>query len=449
MNTFLDRFFLLRQTPDPAWSRRRLAVYLTYRGVMLLCAGLCMGMVLLILAAGPYDNEIIPSYFQHLDLLLLNSLPVALLTLFFYGLFGRAWAAFLAGGGIFFGLALGNYYKLHFRDDPLYIEDLLILREAKAMAGGDHYNLFFTKKILVVFSLLLLGTLLLFFLVRGRITGWRRRTAAAASTLLIAAALTPLYLSKDYYNSLQNYEYLNKLSPTQSYIAHGFAYPFLYSAKDFVEFPPSGYSKRDAAALLAQYQDEDIPADKKVSVIAVMREAYVDFSLYDIPGLDNSCYDPYHALEAESLTGDLLTNIFAGGTIDTERCFLTGNYQLHNFRSNTNSYVWYLRSQGYTVEGSHPYYQWFYNRQNVNAYMGFERYRYLEGDYENFTARYMPEDAILYPEVYNDFVKNKSTGKPYFSFVVNVESHGPYDTRSNWAGIEYLTGSQYLSLIHI
>ena len=161
MNTFLDRFFLLRQTPDPAWSRRRLAVYLTYRGVMLLCAGLCMGMVLLILAAGPYDNEIIPSYFQHLDLLLLNSLPVALLTLFFYGLFGRAWAAFLAGGGIFFGLALGNYYKLHFRDDPLYIEDLLILREAKAMAGGDHYNLFFTKKILVVFSLLLLGTLLL------------------------------------------------------------------------------------------------------------------------------------------------------------------------------------------------------------------------------------------------------------------------------------------------
>ena len=443
MNAFLDRFFLLRRTLDPSWSQRKRVAYLSYRVLMLLCAGLCMGMVLLILAAGPYDNEIIPSYFQHLDLLLLNSLPVALLTLFFYGLFGRAWAAFLAGGGIFFGLALGNYYKLHFRDDPLYIEDLLILREAKAMAGGDHYNLFFTKKILVVFSLLLLGTLLLFFLVRGRITGWRRRTAAAASTLLIAAALTPLYLSKDYYNSLQNYEYLNKLSPTQSYIAHGFAYPFLYSAKDFVEFPPSGYSKRDAAALLAQYQDEDIPADKKVSVIAVMREAYVDFSLYDIPGLDNSCYDPYHALEAESLTGDLLTNIFAGGTIDTERCFLTGNYQLHNFRSNTNSYVWYLRSQGYTVEGSHPYYQWFYNRQNVNAYMGFERYRYLEGDYENFTARYMPEDAILYPEVYNDFVKNKSTGKPYFSFVVNVESHGPYDTRSNWAGIEYLTGSQY------
>ena len=40
------------------------------------------------------------------------------------------------------------------------------------------------------------------------------------------------------------------------------------------------------------------------------------------------------------------------------------------------------------MEGSHPYYQWFYNRQNINQYLGFERFRYLEGDYENLTWRY-------------------------------------------------------------
>ena len=34
-------------------------------------------------------------------------------------------------------------------------------------------------------------------------------------------------------------------------------------------------------------------------------------------------------------------------TVDTERCFLTGNYQLRNFRGNANSYAWYLREQGY------------------------------------------------------------------------------------------------------
>ena len=108
-----------------------------------------------------------------------------------------------------------------------------------------------------------------------------------------------------------------------------------------------------------------------------------------------SGYDLYHQLEAESYTGDLLTNIFAGGTVDSERCFLTGNYQLKNFRAPANSHLWYLRDQGYTVEGSHPYYQWFYNRQNINQYLGFERFRYLEGDYENLTTAYLPEDGVL------------------------------------------------------
>jgi len=47
---------------------------------------------------------------------------------------------------------------------------------------------------------------------------------------------------------------------------------------------------------------------------------------------------------------------------------------------------------------------------------------------------------VLLPEVYNDFVKNKSTGKPYFSFTLNIQSHGPYDTASYDGGVEYLTG---------
>ena len=207
-----------------------------------------------------------------------------------------------------------------------------------------------------------------------------------------------------------------------------------------METPPPGYSEERAKQVLGAYQDADIPADKKVNILSFMREAYVDFSRYGIPGLDVSGYDLYHQLEAESYTGDLLTNIFAGGTVDSERCFLTGNYQLKNFRAPANSHLWYLRDKGYTVEGSHPYYQWFYNRQNINQYLGFERFRYLEGDYENLTTAYLPEDGVLLPEVYNDFVKNKSTGKPYFSFTLNIQSHGPYDTASYDGGVEYLTG---------
>ncbi|MDE7245481.1 MAG: LTA synthase family protein, partial [Oscillospiraceae bacterium] len=228
----------------------------------------------------------------------------------------------------------------------------------------------------------------------------------------------------------------------ENYIAHGFMYPFFHSSAELIDFPPTGYSASKAETLLSAYQDAGIPADRQINIIAVMREAYADFSQYGLEGLSPDCYTLYHQLEAESYTGDLVTNIFAGGTIDTERCFLTGNYKLKNYRADTNSYLWYLREQGYTVEGSHPYYQWFYNRQNVNGYLGFERYRFWEGDYEHLTDAVLPEDAVLYPEVYADFEANKATGKPYFSFVLNVQSHGPYATGDYYGSSpEYLSGN--------
>ena len=439
MKNFLKNCFLFRPQPDPGWTLKRREAYYAYRAVLLACAGLCMGLALLVLAIGPYPKGALAGYLLHWQTLLLNTVPVALLVLLFYGLTGRTGASFLLGGGVAFGFSIGNYYKLQFRDDPLYFEDMLILREAKAMATGDHYSLFIDKQIIVAVLCLLLGWVLVRYLAPGVTRPWQRRLATSAAALALMAALFPVCLNDHYYETTNNYTSLNPWSATQDYISHGFWYPFLHSVSDVVETPPAGYSRAETAQLLAGSPDADIPADKKVHIIGLMREAYADFSRYDIPGLDASGYDLYHALEVESYTGNLVTNIFAGGTVDTERCFLTGNYQLRNFRGNTNSYVWYLRSQGYTAEGSHPYYQWFYNRFNINGYIGFERYRYLEDDYGLMTDAWYPEDSILLPEIYSGFKEAAASGTPCFSFSVNVQSHGPYETAEP-AGASWLTG---------
>lgn len=438
MKAFFDRCFLLRPQPQGEWSRGRRAAYWLWRWGLTFCAGLCMGLVLLLFAYGGYSWEVFLDYFRSPLLLTLNALPAAALALLFYAVTGRAWAGFLAGGGVALGFSLGSYFKLLFRDDPLYFADLLILREAGDMAAS--YRLFVDKRMAFAAVCLLLGTALLRLLCPGKRLGWKGRTGAAAAVLAGCLALWPVYGSEKLYDSVENFDHLNRWSPTQNYVSRGFFYPFLHSIGEFVETPPEGYSKREAQALLDRYQDRDIPRDKQVSVIAIMREAYVDFSQYGIDGLDVSGYDLYHGLEAESYRGDLLTNIFAGGTIDTERCFLTGNYELKNFRGSANSYLWYLRDQGYTVEGSHPYYQWFYNRQNVNSYLGFQRYRYYEDTYGALTKAYYPEDAVLYPQVLADYKASQAAGKPYFSFVLNVQSHGPYDTENYDGQTQYLTG---------
>ena len=443
MKRFWKEYFLFQPAPDPAWSLKRREIYYAYRAALLLCAGLCMGLALLVLAIGPYSKRALIDYLCHWQTLLLNTIPVALLALLFYGILGRSWPAFLISGGIAFGFSLGNYYKLQFRDDPLYFEDLLILREAKAMASGDHYALFIDAQIVVAFLCLILGSVLLRFLAPGAARPWTRRLAMAAAAVAAAAAIMPTYFDARVYQATQNFAHLNQWSATQDYISHGFLYPFLHSISPgqdrsgFVERPPAGYTKEQAAQMLSEYADADIPADRRINIIGIMREAYADFSQYGVEGLDVSGYDVYHALEAESYTGDLVTNIFAGGTVDTERCFLTGNYKLRNFRGNANSYAWYLRQQGYAIEGSHPYYQWFYNRLNINGYLGFEQYRFLEDDYEKLTQASYPEDSVLLPEIYADF---QAAEKPCFSFSVNVQSHGPYPTWDSGAE-QYLTGN--------
>ena len=440
MKQWLDRIFFLRRQPDMAWPVGKKVGYFLWRFLVLLAAGISLGALALIFAYGNYSWGVFLGYFDNLFLVAMNVLPAVLLLFLLYGLTGRAWLAFLLDGALVLGLSIGSYFKLIFRDDPVHFEDMLILREAGAMAGSEHYALFIDKRIAVALVCWIGGTLLLALLVRGAARGWRRRAGTALGALAVCAALSPVYLDEDIYNGVENYEYLNQWSATQNYISHGFLYPFLHSIMEMVETPPKGYSEDTAEELLSAYTDADIPEDRKVNVIALMREAYVDFSRYGIEGLDTSGYDFYHQLEEESYHGDLVTNIFAGGTVDSERSFLTGDYQVRNYRSNANSYVWYLRDQGYTVEGSHPYYQWFYNRLNVNGYLGFERYRFLEGDYEKLTSAYLPEDSILLPEIYRDFQANKATGKPYFSFSVNVQSHGPYTTTESYSPVPYLTG---------
>ena len=176
---------------------------------------------------------------------------------------------------------------------------MLILREAKAMAGSDHYALFIDKRIVVALLCWALGTVLLFFLVRGKARGWKRRLGTVLAAVAVSAVVAPVYLDESRYDSVENYAYLNRWAATQDYISHGFFYPFIHSITEMVETPPDGYSQEETEEILASYTDADVPEDRKVNVISLMREAYVDFSRYDIEGLDCSGYDLYHQLEAE------------------------------------------------------------------------------------------------------------------------------------------------------
>lgn len=88
-----------------------------------------------------------------------------------------------------------------------------------------------------------------------------------------------------------------------------------------------------------------------------MLESFSDLSVFGTVS-DRFVQDPYadfHALQAESYTGTLISDTIGGGTINAERAFLTGySYPQPRYRRDTESFVRYFLEQGYETEGGHP-----------------------------------------------------------------------------------------------
>lgn len=409
--------------------------------------GCCVGVLALLFAATAYVKltswAVFASYFMKPLILLLNLLPPVGLIWLFYFLSRRAWVGFLASFLPTVGLAMVNYFKIRLRSDPLLAADLRLAAEAGGIVGN--YSLDLTWLVWFALACLIAGTAFALFLMPGGLRGWRERAFGALSCLaLLAVAFAAVYTDPAVYRKTENNRFINQWSDVEVFVSKGCIYPFLYSFRDMFPTPPEGYVEAEAAALLAKHPGGDIPEDRKVSVLGIMLEAFCD--LTDFPALAEepgvaAMYEPWHALEAESVSGDLLTNIFAGGTVDSEWAFLTGYTSHGEFRKNTDSYVWYLKGQGYQTFGSHPGYGWFYNRQNVNRYLGFDEYWFTE---DHYGALVGPADALrdsddlLAGELLAQLQERVQAG-PCFSFSVSYQNHGPYETTS--AGAEYLTNT--------
>ena len=398
--------------------------------------GFCVGVLTLMLAATAYlkldSTDLFLSYFLlEPMLLLLNVLPPILLIWFFYFLTRRAWAAFLGSFLPCVGLALVNYFKIRLRGDPLLAADLRLVTEAGGIVG--HYQLDLTWLVWFALFCFVAGLLFTIFLMPHGIRGWRERTFGALSCLaLIGVAFVSLYLNPTVYDQTPTQAIRYAWSDVEVYLSKGGLYPFLHSFRDMLPTPPENYDKEEADSLLQQYEDQSIPEGQKVSVMGIMLEAFCDLTDFDaLAGQEGvaQVYAPWHQLEAQSISGDLLTNIFAGGTVDSEWGFLTGYTQHEDFRKPTDSYVWYFREQGYHTLFHHPGYSWFYNRQNVNEYLGFEESWFTENYYG---ALVDPVDAVMRSDetLVDGILDGLREPGPWFSFSVSYQNHGPYETAS-------------------
>jgi hypothetical protein len=393
--------------------------------LMLVVMGTGLGLVSLYFAAAYYLMPMFKAYFTVDYLVVLNLLPVVWLVLVLFLILNRVWLSFLLGALITLGLSFVNYAKLLIRNDPLIGMDLGLFFESLTMAG--EFSLPVDWKIITVLAAVISGTLFSRFFLKGRLSRPGHRALYLVLLLVVGGGVYDrIYSSEGLYVSRRNETLISPWSQTQVYISKGFVYPFIHSFSDPQRRPPEGYDPGAVEEILQAYGPPDIPEEKRVHVIAVMLEAFKDFSDFEQLDFARDIYGPWHELEKESHAGSLIVDVFAGDTVKTEWGFLTGYTELYSFRRPLNAYVRIFKDQGYTVEGSHPSYDWFYNRININGYLGFDAYYYFENHYRALSPDQLAGDGILFDEIIRLYEVNRATGQPYFSFNVTYQNHGPY-----------------------
>lgn len=425
------------------------AAWLSVAAVILI--GLFYGAVSIIYAAlgSTEPVALLLSYLHKPGLVVLNALPSLVLCVLVWLLSGRVWVAALLSGGVTVFLGCVNYLKLLFRGDPLIAKDVFVFMEAAT--AGEGYSGFLRPAVILGVVLVIVVTALS-LLVHYKLPSRRNRLLSALVCAIVAVAIYfGVYASDAIYEKTENIErniwFMSRWSDTDQYVSRGFSYPLLHSLTDISDPAPDNYDKAMAQKELREIGDSDIPEDKKVNVVAVMIEAFTDFSDFGLE-FETDPYVNFHRLESEGVSGRLVTNIFAGGTVDTERAFLTGINKLYDYRSDAGSYVRYFNDQGYTTEGGHPCYGWFYNRQNVNGYLGFGDYWFYETRYNDpgeTTYSGMMIDRAFYDDLLGMFDAATATGNPYFQFSVTYQNHGPYEEQERYFSSEYLAKTPELS----
>ncbi len=418
----MKRLFFVLHSTDSGQHRTG---YWIWNIFWLIAAPILIGIMCLLLSYGDYSYLIFQGYFDNPFLFLMNVLPAVWLMLILYAATNRAWPAFLVTGAVSLIPAAANYFKLRFRDETLVFSDIQYLREGTNISS--RYALTMDWKLWLAVALLFLGVLGLGLLVRGRQT-WHVRAVSAAILLIGLIPMTFAYRnSRLYYYTTANPVFNTTWATTEYTVSKGFWYSFLYSINDIAGQKPEGYNKKEVQGLLDSYEDADIPADKKVDILAIQLEAFCDLTTLDIHGIDPQTYAIYHELEQQSYTGNLITSTFAAGTILTERSFLTGLYYCETVRRNTDSFVWYLRDQGYQTSFSHGSNDWFYNRTNVCDYLGFSEQYFLENYFGEITGGGIAYDNVYLPAVYDLYDSaGKASDQPCFSMNVTYQGHGPY-----------------------
>lgn len=367
-------------------------------------------------------------------------LGYALVLLFFiliYIISCRLWVAMLGTSSVFMLLAMINYYKIILRGDPFMPWDLMLQKEAGNILA--HLNIsidIITWSIIAVLLLITISMLLL----KPQKLKWQYRLAGSLicigagalfmhSTYLHKENLDKMAIEDIFWNQIRNYE------------INGFLTGFGININNAIIKAPTGYNEKNVNRIIDEYMEavpvfSDTESKKaRPNIIFIMNEALWDPTLFSDIEYSRDPIPTINKIREEGASGWLLVPGYGGGTSNTEFEVLTGHsmsffptgsmaYQQY-IKGPLDSMASYLTGKGYRAIAIHPYQKWFWDRENVYPYLGFEDFISDEDFVEPEKRGAFISDMEASYEIIRQYEKDK--GKPFFNYTVTMQNHGPYN----------------------
>jgi len=367
---------------------------------------------------GEHANEFIVAYF----------LSFGIVNLFY--ILGQKiyYLIFLLTSVLLTVLAYISRIKSAYRGEDLLPVDLKLGSEAKSIST------FLTKENYVIFislALLFIALLVLFlWKIKKSTHNWLIRMIVSLCALFFVGSIyfqKPMDLQAKYdvtsipWNQKENYQ------------TNGFELSFILNMKWLSIEKPDHYSKGKMEALKKQYSGVDPTGDKKPNIIFVMTEAFWDPTRLTNVTFNRDPIPYFRQLQKENTSGNMISNVFGGGTSNTEFEAITG-YSTNFLPSGVMVYMQYmeqpmdsmavlLRNQGYHATGIHTSHGWFYHRNENYKTLGFN----------NFIGKeFFSNPEYKGPEIYDgELAKRviselKHTKERDYIYAISMESHAPY-----------------------
>lgn len=379
----------------------------------------------------------------HMEKFFLGCLVLLILWGFISSLLGS-----LAFGSLFYsllilGIGIADFFKMKYRMEPLYPDDLKMIEEIstlKDIAGWPLFTAF-------IFLLLSGVAIILFSLYRSFKKTKKVQVLRILGLVITTSALFYVSNFNDSSNLLRKAYNRTALwipySQEMNYYNTGFMGGFLYNLKVEAMEKPAGYSKAAVEKIVKKYnQEKTTSTDEEPNIIYVMSESFSDTS--KLNGITIEGGNPladYKAVAENTYSGQMLSQNYGGGTANIEFEALTGfSMALFNSQLTTPytmlvpnfdefpSLVSTLEDQGYNTTAIHPYNTSMYKRQSVYETFGFNTF--IDKDSIAYTDKIGDNPYISDKAAYKEILALlEDDQQAQFVHLVTMQTHMPYSDK--------------------